>query len=350
MSNALAAAPSYNSCMSFELRHLRYFVAVADHSSLGRAAEALGMTQPALTRSVQTLEYQVGLPLFTRSKSGVVPTEEGRQFLERAREVVRIADELARDSRRHRLPLAQPVSVGAGVYVAETIVADALASFTASHPLSRVRVVTQDWEDHVRRLRANEVDFVIAETSTVQAEHDVDVELMPSHCVYFVARRDHPLAQQAWAGPAACFAYPFIAPSRYPPRAMAPMLASRPRDVDPARPFPAIEIASLAAVKRVVAKGDGYAALSLPLVADELRDGSLVLLGREPWMTLEYGFITLKGRSLTPAASALRDHTRKAEAALLLEESALAARYVTDGAARRAREMPLPRGRLSTTE
>src|SRR5512139_496959 len=100
--------------MSFELRHLRYVVAVANHSSLGRAAEALGMTQPALTRSLQTLEHQVGVPLFTRSKTGMVPTDEGRLFLDRAREVVRIADDLAKDSRRSQLTHGFPVGFGAG--------------------------------------------------------------------------------------------------------------------------------------------------------------------------------------------------------------------------------------------
>ena len=68
------------------------------------------------------------------------------------------------------------------------------------------------------------------------------------------------------------------------------------------RPFPAVEIGNLAAVKRLIAKSDGIAALSLPFVADELRDGSFVLLGTEPWMSLAYGIVTLKDRPLNPSA------------------------------------------------
>jgi DNA-binding transcriptional LysR family regulator len=328
--------------MSFELRHLRYVVAVADHVSLGRAAEALGMTQPALTRSVQLLEHQVGVPLFTRSRSGVVPTDEGRLFVERAREVVRIADELAQDSRRSQLTSGFPVGVGAGPYPTETIVPDALGAFAATHPLSRVRVVTRDWEDLLRRLRAREIDFAVMETSTLLDEHDLDVESLPTHSVFFVARRGHPLADQEWTGPSRCFAYPFIAFSRYPPRAMEPMLASRPAGLEPERPFPAVEIGNLAAVKRLIAKSDGIAALSIPLVADELRDGSFVLLGTEPWMNLAYGIVTLKDRPLSPSAGALRDLIRSAEAALLLEESALAARHLVNGVPRRDRLATVP--------
>jgi DNA-binding transcriptional LysR family regulator len=185
-------------------------------------------------------------------------------------------------------------------------------------------------------LRAREIDFAVAETSTLNEEHDVDVESLATHAVYFVARAGHPLAKREWAGSASCFTFPFVAMGRYPPRAMEPMLASRPGEADSRRPFPAIEAGTLAAVKRVIAKSDGIAALSLSCVADELHDGALTLLGTESWMRLNYGLVSLKGRPLNTAAQALREYIRKAEAALLLEESALFSRYVP-------RKLPPPR-------
>ncbi|MBV9672950.1 MAG: LysR family transcriptional regulator, partial [Verrucomicrobia bacterium] len=72
-----------------ELRHLRYFVAVAEAGSLKLAAEAkLHTTQPSLSRQIHDLEHEVGTPLFLRSARGVQLTAAGRLLLEHARVVL----------------------------------------------------------------------------------------------------------------------------------------------------------------------------------------------------------------------------------------------------------------------
>jgi DNA-binding transcriptional LysR family regulator len=318
--------------MALDLRALRQLLALADHGSFGRAAAALRMTQPALSRSMKGLEAEVGAELFERSPTGAVPTDEGRLLIERARELVRAADELDRELLRRRVPGAGQVALGAGPYPGETIVPAALTRFMAAHPLVRVRVVVRgDWDELLRRLRARELDFFVAETSTLDAEHDLDVERQAQHPAYFVARRGHPLAERTTVRAEHTFSYPFLALSRYPPRVLQPMLATRQASDArrPGRPFPAIELASLHAVKQVLLGSDAIAPLTLPCVADELERGTLVVLATESWVYTQYGLVRLRGHTQSAAASRFADCLREEEAALVRDESRLVAAHWT---------------------
>jgi DNA-binding transcriptional LysR family regulator len=326
--------------MTIDLRQLRHLLALAEHGSFGRAAAALRMTQPALSRSMKILEQEVGAELFARSATGVTPTDEGRLLIQRARGLVHAADELDREVVRQRVSGSGQLVMGAGPYPAETIVPAALSEFAASHPLVRVRVVIRgDWDDLLRRLRARELDFFVAETSTFDGEHDLDVELLTPHPAYFVARAGHPLARLGAVRAEHTFAYPFLALSRYPPRVLQPMLSSQ-KESDATRrgrPFPAIELTSLAAVKRVLANSDAIAPLTLPCVAEDVERGTLVLLGTESWVTSRYGLVSLKGHASSAAASRLRQFLREAEAVLVREEARLVARHAPARSATAAR-------------
>src|ERR1700742_80419 len=96
-----------------ELRHLRYFVAVAEAGSLTVAAEKrLHTAQPSLSRQLRDLEYEVGTALFVRSARGVELTPAGRVFLDHARLALGQAAEAIQAARRAARPPRETFSVG----------------------------------------------------------------------------------------------------------------------------------------------------------------------------------------------------------------------------------------------
>jgi len=317
---------------------MRHILALAEHGTFARAAVALHLSQPALSRSVQGVEQQVGAELFVRSATGVVPTDIGRLFVQRARQLVQLADDLDQEILGDRTPPSGQVTVGAGPYPVESVVSSALARFLGRYPRVGVRLQVRNWDELLHRLRAGELDFFVAEISTLQQERDLDVEPMGEHPLFFAARSGHPLAGRGAVTAADTFAFPFVAPSRIPPRILESMLKAQRQSAEPeaaARAFPSLECNGLTAVKRVVAGSDAITAVTLPCIAAELEEGRLALLGSEPWLSVRYGLVTLEGQPISRAADRLRDFVVEAEREAWLEEERLTARWQPAAPARR---------------
>jgi DNA-binding transcriptional LysR family regulator len=96
---------------------------------------------------------------------------------------------------------------------------------------------------------------------------------------------------------------------------------------DSAARFPSVECNSLAAVKRIVAGSDALTAVTLSCISSELENGQFELLGDEPWLTVRYGIVGLKGHPMSSAATRLREFVIDAERAVSLAELQLIARW-----------------------
>jgi len=137
-----------------DLRKLRYFVAVAEESHFGRAAERLHITQPVLSRQIRALEQELGATLFSRGKQSTGLTAAGRQLLEDARPLLASALALARRVQRAAHGTAT-FTVG---FMPGITVTGAVRDFTARHPELDVRVVRTSWDTQVRAVHEGILD------------------------------------------------------------------------------------------------------------------------------------------------------------------------------------------------
>ncbi|MBY1011207.1 LysR family transcriptional regulator [Pseudomonas aeruginosa] len=95
-----------------ELRHLRYFIAVAEELHFGRAAERLGISQPPLSQQIQALEEEIGARLFERTNRRVELTDAGRLFLDESRQVLALVDKAVLLARRAHLGELGELKIG----------------------------------------------------------------------------------------------------------------------------------------------------------------------------------------------------------------------------------------------
>ena len=140
-----------------ELRHLRYFVAVADTLHFSRAAERLHLTQPALSRQIRDLESELGVPLLQRHGTATTLTPAGAAFLHRAREILAAAERATDEARAagRQLRLGHYGTLWLDHF------APALRAFARSHPEIDLHTEERSAAGLVEGLRRGELDFAL---------------------------------------------------------------------------------------------------------------------------------------------------------------------------------------------
>jgi DNA-binding transcriptional LysR family regulator len=183
----------------FELRHLRYVVAAAEHGSFRKAALALGVQESAVSRRIRDLEDEIGATLFVRHHAGVCPTYAGHQFVGRARKAINQLSYAARDV--GLIGRAEKGVVRLGIFssLASGFLAELLQTYGAKHSGVRLEIVEGGPSDHVPAIRQHRLDVAFL-TGPPQAA-DCDALHLWSERVYVAMSKADVLAgkdEVAW--------------------------------------------------------------------------------------------------------------------------------------------------------
>lgn len=177
-----------------DIRTLRYFLAICQEGNMSRAAQALHVTQPTLSRQMADLERELGCELLVRGSRTVTPTEKGLYLRRRAEEIVALADQTTSDLRRDDDVIEGDVSIGAGESEGMRVVAARVRAFRERHPHVRFHLRSGNSINVVEWLERGLVDFAVlmAYPEVNSFEH---VRLAPTDAWGVLVPEEHPLAQ-----------------------------------------------------------------------------------------------------------------------------------------------------------
>lgn len=147
-----------------ETRDIEYILAVAAHGGIGRAAEALGISQPALTKAVQRVEAQAGLPLFERTANGMAATYAGTRFLERARRIQLEYEDGIKEMLGIRTGEQGILRVGYSPSIPGNVMLGACRQLVRERPVARLRLRRRLARDLLDLLAAGDLDMAVAPT------------------------------------------------------------------------------------------------------------------------------------------------------------------------------------------
>jgi LysR family transcriptional regulator, pca operon transcriptional activator len=196
------------------LRHLRTFVAIAVGGSLVKAAEALSITQPAVTKTLAELEEIVGARLVVRSSRGARLTHQGEIFFSYAGSSLRTLGEGLDAIVNADVAYTHPLAVGALPGVGATILPRAVKAHLETSPRARLRVFSGSNTYLMTLLQQGELDVVIGRMAAPSEMRGLTFEQLYAEPLAFVVRPRHPLLSRAKLSPEMLLKYPLLMPPK----------------------------------------------------------------------------------------------------------------------------------------
>ncbi|WP_179404398.1 LysR family transcriptional regulator [Burkholderia guangdongensis] len=192
------------------LRQLEHVIALAEEGSFARAAQRVHLSQPALSRSIQTIEDELGIALFDRTTRDVQITSAGEMVVRRAKKMLFEARCLVRDVDLMKHHDLGSVSFGAGPYPAAMLLPAILDELARSAPKMRVRADVVGWPSMLEELHRETLDFLVVDIRGIQPTSEINVIALPRHHAAWYVREGHPLARMVELDATDLHDYPIV--------------------------------------------------------------------------------------------------------------------------------------------
>ena len=285
--------------MRIDLKRLQHLVVLGRVQHFGRAAEEIGITQPALSKSLRILETELGLRLFERGRWGVRITQAGQAVLERADMLVNEADDFMRYVARIGDSRGGRIAFGMAPLPSHVLLADVLQRASVDMAEYSYRSVTRNASTMLEMLLERQIEFFVALEGQLPLDSSVRSETLGAFPVCLLVRKAHPILHGAGKDRT----YPVLsASSMAMPTNMADVL-------DKYASGTSIVSEDYAALTSLTLSSDGIWLSSSFAATAEIRSGELVELptvGDGKSVATNVGFYRLARLRLSPPALWLR--------------------------------------------
>lgn len=290
------------------LKQLRAFCHAARLGSVTRAAEALFLSQPAVSLQIGALEKELGVGLFERLRRRLALTREGEVLYEMARPLIDGIDGLDGAFRQRLKGLdAGELNIAAGSSTILYLLPPLVQAFREKHPEIQLKLHNVTGVDGLARIRADEVDLAVG--SMLDVPNDIDYAATHSFDPMLIAPRDHPLASREPLRLEDLSPYGLILPPKRLTTYRLVDLVFQQRRV----PYTvALEVGGWEVIKQYVAMGLGISIVTGICLTDADREKLAIRNLREYFPPRSYGIVVRKGKYLSAQARAFVDLVKPA--------------------------------------
>jgi DNA-binding transcriptional LysR family regulator len=308
---------------------LTHLVSVIRHGHFGLAAASLGISQPALSKSIQALEAALRVKLLDRQRDRILPTPFGEIVMRYGTDIINSQKEMLRNLKSLDNLDAGKVEVMFGPYPSVISGYPAAGRLLEKHPNIQLSLEIRDWRDVLDAVIEGRVDFGVAEQDELETDARFQFEILGTHSARLFCDPEHSILRQPRITMANALQYPW-ASSRLPARVSSklPRQPCPAGHIDPLNGdfVPSVKIDLPINLGGFTKGKDVIVVASLALVEQELAAGTMVPL---PGLTFpgRYGFLRLNSHSFSPAALALIAEIRAVEVEFVQREEELAIIY-----------------------
>jgi len=289
-------------------RRLQVFYSVAKHLSFTKAAEALHMTQPAVTFQVRQLEEQFNTRLFDRTHNRINLTEAGDRVYHYAKQIFELYSRMEGEIRELTGEVSGVVIIGASTTIAEYMLPSLLGAFKRKFPDVVIRLRVSNSDGIVAMVEDNEIDLGVVEAPV--SNKSLEVEVCRMDQLVAVLPPEHELAGRASLPVADVLKYPFIAREEGSGTREVTFDYLRGAGLEPADLTLVMELGSPESIKGAIEAGMGISILSRSTIGKELKLRTLTCVELDPPLERPFSFVHRKQKFRARAIEELLDFTR----------------------------------------
>ncbi len=302
-----------------DIRHVKIVKALDTHRNFARAAATLSMSQSALSRALVRIEEMLGVKLFERTRTSVVPTVYAELILQRSDDLIAGFDDMVQAIEGKRHEYERGIHVSVGPYASEAIGLLGFSTHASSNRNFNGTLFIRDWRKCLEDVIERRSELAITDTRSAREYPELASETLGGGPAQLFCGAQHPLAKQKVVRWSDLMRFPWattIAQARWLDFLPGNLGAAGRVDSVTGDFVPAICVDNFAAMVSAVKQNRAISVAPTAFISDEIKRGDLVTLPiSEPWLTMEYGLVWRRNQtwsaSLSSFVKTLKETQRK---------------------------------------